>query len=142
MNEQEQTANSETKTPKQARRGNGLLIFAIFAVILFAINYKPSVETIYCNAKTLSPKPEVIMLGATWCPYCYKARKYFIDNEVSYCEYDIEDDGKGKQIYTEMDKNPMLPLGIPVLLIGDYKLSGFDQRSIEKALSINKGNSN
>lgn len=131
--------NSELADKKTSnRRFNGLFIFALFAVIVFGISYRPSIETIYCNTETLLSKPSVIMLGASWCPYCYKARRYFVDNEVSYCEYDIEDNGKGEQMYAQINTHPTMPLGIPVLFIGDYKFSGFDQRSIEKALSATK----
>ena len=78
------------------------------------------------------------MLGASWCPYCYKARKYFVDNKVSYCEYDIEDDSKGEQMYARINTNPTMPLGIPILFIGSYTLSGFDEHSIKKLLSKDK----
>ncbi|MCK4705514.1 MAG: hypothetical protein KAT90_08550 [Gammaproteobacteria bacterium] len=143
MAEQEQENNSEIPDKKPAkRRFNGLLIFGLFAVIIFTISYKPSIETVYCNTETLSTKPDVVMLGAIWCPYCYKARKYFVDNEVSYCEYDIEDNGKGEQMYADINTNPTTPLGIPVIFIGDYTFSGFDQRRVEKALSETKGESN
>jgi len=138
MTEPEQI--DKTETPGQTRRGNSLFIFAAFAAIIFAFSYKPSVEAIYCNAKTLSPKPEVIMLGATWCSYCYKARKYFTDNKISYCEYDIEDNGEGEKMYAKLNKDSIMPAGIPILYIGDFQLSGFDLNSIEKALSISRGN--
>ena len=139
MAEQEQTET--TNTTRQVRRGNGLFFLAVFAAIIFALSYKPQIDTIFCNAETLYPKPQVIMLGASWCSYCYKARKYFTDSEISYCEYDIEDNGEGEQMYADLSNNPLMPVGIPVLYIGDFKLSGFDQRSIEKALSISKRNS-
>ena len=142
MSKQEQAKNPETETPKRTRHGNGLLIFAVFAVIIFAINYKPAIDIVYCDTNTLTSKPEVIMLGASWCPYCYKARRYFVENNIHYCEYDIEDNGEGEQRYANMNTNPIMPLGIPVLFIGDYKFSGFDQRSVEKALSETKNRSN
>jgi glutaredoxin len=130
---------SDTKPPKH--RLNSLFIFGLIAVAIFAISYKPSIVTTYCNTETLSPKPEAIMLGASWCPYCYKARKYFVEHEISYCEYDIEDNDKGEQMYARINNNPTMPLAIPVLFIGDYQFIGFDPRSIEKALSESKGDS-
>lgn len=126
---------------KQNRRTNGLLIFTVLAAMLFAISYKPSVETIYCNAGTLSPKPDVIMLSTSWCPYCYEARRYFARNEISYCEYDIEVDIRGKNMYDEANKyadRTGMPLGTPVLFIGDHQTSGFDEDRIEKLLSKDK----
>ena len=79
------------------------------------------------------------MLGASWCPYCDKARKYFVANEINYCEYDIEDDAQGTRKYAQINSsssNPgMQPLGIPILFIGDSLFSGFDEARIEQALA-------
>ena len=121
------------------RRFSGLIVFGFFVAIAFAANYKPSIEITYCTTETLSPKPAVIMLGASWCPYCYKARKYFVENQISYCEYDIEDDDRGTQMYSQINNRSnipgMQPLGIPILFIGDYQFSGFEERRIKKALA-------
>ena len=140
MVEQEQTENADTtktETPWHTRRGNGLLVFALFAAMVFAVSYKPSVEAIYCNAETLSAKPDVIMLSTSWCPYCYKARRYFVNNEISYCEYNIEKDNKGRKMYDHANRYASqtgMPLGTPVLFIGDHQLSGFDEDRIEELL--------
>ncbi|MDT8452224.1 MAG: glutaredoxin family protein [Gammaproteobacteria bacterium] len=129
---------AESKSPRR-RRANGLLILSLFALIIFTIAYKPSVKAVYCNTETLSFQPDVIMLGASWCPYCYKARKYFVANEINYCEYNIEDDAQGTQRYAQINSasnNPaMQPLGIPILFIGDYLFSGFEEARIEQALA-------
>ena len=142
MSEENHINSSESPDTKtKNRRPNGLLIFALLAGFVFAISYKPSVETIYCNAETLSPKPEVIMLSTSWCPYCYEARRYFAHSEISYCEYDIEVDIRGKNMYDEANKyadRTGMPLGTPVLFIGDHQTSGFDEDRIEKLLSKDK----
>lgn len=140
----EQTPIDSPEIPKlpRRRRASGLLILSLFALIIFAIAYRPSVDAVYCNAETLSRKPDVIMLGASWCPYCYKARKYFVANEINYCEYDIEDDAQGTQRYARINSasnNPgMQPLGIPILFIGDYQFSGFDEARVQQALTAIK----
>lgn len=137
MAEQEQTDTAETETSGHTRRGHGLLIFALFAAMVFAVSYRPSVEAIYCNAEILSAEPEVIMLSTSWCPYCYKARRYFVNNEVSYCEYDIEKDNKGRNMYDHANRyanQTGIPLGTPILFIGDHQLSGFDEDRIEELL--------
>lgn len=135
------TQVSETKPPRR-RRFSGLIAFGFFATIALAVTYRSPVETIYCTTETLSPEPDVIMLGASWCPYCYKARKYFIDNKIDYCEYDIEDDGKGAQMYSQINNRSNIPglqpAGIPILLIGDYQFSGFEESRIKKALATIK----
>lgn len=130
----EQSQIEETETPKKNRRPNGLLVFALILAAVFAISYRPSVEAVYCTTDALSTNPDVIMLGASWCPYCSQARRYFVNNNVNYCEYDIEDSGKGEQLYSRT-KNQGMPQGIPILFIGKYRFSGFDERSVEKILS-------
>ena len=131
----------DSDIPKK-RKLNAGFIFILFGFIMIAISYKPSIETVYCNAETLTPKPDVIMLGSSWCPYCYKARQYFTNKKVSYCEYNIEDDGEGQRLYSELNKAqnlpPGMPLGIPIIFIGERWLSGYDEHAIEKALSTLK----
>jgi len=108
---------------------NGFVILALLFLIIFATTYRPSIETIFCDETTLNPKPDVIMLGAWWCPYCSQARKYLQQNEISYCEYDMERSEEGKRLYNEVNGQ-----AIPVLLIGDYQINGFNEYGIEKAL--------
>ena len=132
------SASSETKKPEQ-RRFSGLLIFAVLLTMMLAISYRPSVtvETIFCNAETLSPAPDVIMLSTSWCPYCYEAKKYFARNEISYCEYDIEKNNKGREMYDHANRYATqtgMHLGTPILFIGDHQLSGFNENRIEELL--------
>lgn len=110
---------------------NGIVLFGLLFLAIFVMTYRPSVETIYCDKNTLKPKPDVIMLGAWWCPYCLQARKYLQRNNINYCEYDMERSEEGKNLYKKVNGQ-----AIPILLIGDYQLSGFDEGSIEKALDI------
>ncbi|MCW8831670.1 MAG: hypothetical protein OQK32_09155 [Gammaproteobacteria bacterium] len=129
--------NQGSPNTKNSRQPNGLLIFALLAGFVFAISYRPSIETVYCNAETLSPRPDIIMLSTSWCPYCVQARRYFAHNKIRYCEYDIEKNIKGKKLYDHAnryaDKTGM-PLGTPVLFIGEHQLSGFDRNRIEELL--------
>lgn len=117
--------------PKKSPRINGLVFFGILFLIIMAITYRPAIETIACNETTLNPKPDVIMLGAWWCPYCSQARKYLQYNNISYCEYDMERTEEGKRLYEEVNGQ-----AIPILLIGKYQLNGYDEGSIQRALEI------
>lgn len=112
------------------RRVNGLVIFGILIIIIMIINFRPSVSKIYCTNEILALKPDVIMLVAWWCPYCYQARRYLHKNNISHCEYDMENSEEGKRLYKEVNGQ-----SIPVLLIGNRQINGFDERSIEIALS-------
>lgn len=112
------------------RHINGLVVFGALIIIIMIINYRPAVSKIDCTEASLTLKPDVIMLAAWWCPYCYQARRYFQNNNISYCEYDMENSEEGKRLYNDVNGQ-----GIPVLLIGDYQINGFDEKSIETALS-------
>jgi len=124
--------NSEnSKTPKSKR--GGLFVIAIFVVAMILLSRQETVNTIDCNADVLATKPDVIMLGAWWCSYCYKAKKYFQKNNIHYCEYDMENTLEGKRLYKKHGSG-----AVPIILIGEYQLSGFSERQIEAALAATK----
>lgn len=136
MTEQPQTETTEPV--KKNRHRSSLLFFALMAAAVFAFSYRPSIDAVYCKTDTAADNPDVIMLATAWCPYCYQARKYFVHNKISYCEYDIEDNGTGEQMYSQLNSQSNstgMPLGIPVLYIGDYLFSGFEKSRIEHALT-------
>ncbi|MBN1473031.1 MAG: glutaredoxin family protein, partial [Syntrophaceae bacterium] len=36
--------------------------------------------------------PEVILYTTSWCPYCTKARNFFLSRNIPFTEYDVEKD--------------------------------------------------
>lgn len=129
---QSRPANNDTATrrkDKKHKRSGLYFIIFLFLGLIFLSRHE-SVVTIDCTPEIIASKPDVIMLGAWWCTYCYQAKKYFQHNNVSYCEYDMENTATGKQLYQEHGG------GLPVLLIGKYQLNGFSEQQIETALSL------
>ncbi len=120
-------AEKNTARPVRKRRGLYIIIALFFAVII--LSRQQNVETVSCSAEVLAGKPDVIMLGAWWCSYCYKAKKYFQKNKIHYCEYDMENDPEGIRLYKQLGGG-----AIPIILIGQYRLSGFNEYQIETAL--------
>jgi len=127
--------NATDKTVNKKKKVSGLFIIALFLSIWMIASYRPEIPKIYCDEATLAEKPEVIMFGTWWCPYCYQARRYLHNNETSYCEYDIEKSAEGKRRYDETRAT-----AIPALIIGKYLLQGFDEASIDKALILSREN--
>lgn len=76
------------------------------------------------------------MLGTWWCPYCYQARRYLTDHNISYCEYDIERSAEGEKLFNDVDAQV-----IPVLIIDQYMMSGFDETRLENLLNKARGSS-
>jgi len=73
------------------------------------------------------------MLGAWWCTYCYQAKRYFQKNNISYCEYDVENTAQGKRLYQSNGAG-----AVPILLVGEYQLNGFSEQQLEAALNTLK----
>ena len=124
---QQQNKNTGNHRP---RRLNGIVILVLIVIGLVIVSYKPSIARIHCNDVVLKNKPEVIMLGTWWCPYCYQARRYLTSNNISYCEYDIEGSAEGEKLFNDVNGQV-----IPVLLIDKYMISGFDEARVERLLS-------
>lgn len=127
MKNSEQQANNTGKS--RPRRLNGIVILVVIVIGLVIVSYKPSIARIHCNDEILKSKPEVIMLSTRWCPYCYQARRYLTDNNISYCEYDIEGSAKGEKLFNDVNGQV-----IPVLLIDKYTMRGFDEARLENLL--------
>ncbi len=120
--------NSSAQQPVR-RKKNIILIIGILLIAFIAINWHKTVNTVECTPEIIQHRPDVIMLGAWWCTYCYQAKKYFQENHISYCEYDMENTKRGKQLYKEMGEG-----AIPLLLIGKYRLQGFNPEQIKAAI--------
>ena len=123
---QQQNRNTGNSRP---HRLNGIVVLLLIVVGLVIVSYKPSIARIHCTDEVLKGKPEVIMLGTWWCPYCYQARRYLTNNNISYCEYDIEASTEGEKLFNDVNGQV-----IPVLLIGTYMISGFDETRVENVL--------
>jgi len=120
------------RTVRKPRRINSLYLFAALLLGLYFINYRPDIATVYCEQDLPTAQADVVMLATTWCPYCASARRYFHDNQIRYCEYDVERSQEGKRRYDALGGG-----GVPILLFGDqYRLNGFDERAIERALRL------
>jgi glutaredoxin len=123
------TENKKSKHPKRNVKG---LVFMVVLVIgfIFISRHEP-VNTVDCTPEIIANKPDVIMLGAWWCSYCYKAKRYFQENKINYCEYDMENTVIGKKLYKEHGSG-----AVPMMLIGQYQINGYSEQQIEYALAL------
>ncbi len=120
--------------PVKGRRRVGPLVFFILLTgFIVFLNKHEAVDTIDCTAEVLATNPEIIMLGAWWCTYCYQAKQYFQKNHIHYCEYDMENTETGRRLYEAHGGG-----AVPLLLIGDYTLRGFDPEAVESALTLSR----
>lgn len=128
-NPAESEENLKDRKSPIRKKGGFFIIILLFAGLIFFSRHE-AIVTIDCTPEIIAKKPDVIMLGAWWCSYCYQAKAYFQHSNIHYCEYDMENTAIGKQLYQKHGG------GLPVLLIGKYQLNGFSERQIESALSL------
>ena len=122
-------AENNINRPKRKRGGLFVIVAVIAGLILFSRH--EAVNTIDCSADIIASKPDVIMLGAWWCTYCYQAKRYFQQKGIHYCEYDMENTVEGRRLFEQSGGG-----AVPVLFIGEHTLSGFNERQIEAALAL------
>lgn len=82
--------------------------------------------------------PVAVMYVRPGCPYCREARRFFADRGLPVMERNVLAD---RQALAEMleihvrsfpDDEPIVPL----IVIGDHAMSGFDREEVEAALEM------
>lgn len=68
-----------------------------------------------------------------WCGYCEKALKYMSSKGISFVAYDIEKDSSANQRYKELGGR-----GVPLIIIGANRMSGFSAERLEYYLNNSK----
>lgn len=65
------------------------------------------------------------------CHFCYMAKEFFKERGIQYTEHDVSSDLEKRKEMVERSGQ----LGVPVIIIGDHTIVGFDQSKIESLLS-------
>ena len=129
----ENNTNDESNNKPPRRKRGGLFVIAFMIIGMVLLSRHDAVTTIDCTPEIMATKPDIVMLGAWWCTYCYQAKKYFQKENIHYCEYDMENTIEGKRLYEKHGSGP-----VPVLLIGEYQINGFSEQRIDQALATLK----
>ena len=77
----------------------------------------------------VATRSKVVILSASWCGSCKKAKKYFKKNRIRYTDYDIEKSSKGKRLYKQLGAT-----GVPVILVGKKRMNGFSESGFERLI--------
>ncbi|CAH0992565.1 hypothetical protein SIN8267_02698 [Sinobacterium norvegicum] len=78
------------------------------------------------SGDTSADHQTVIMYSTSWCGYCKKARRYFRSNNINFKEYDIEKNASAAKTFKRLGGK-----GVPLIVVGDKKMSGFSQSGFE-----------
>jgi len=75
---------------------------------------------------------KVIIYSTPTCHFCHLAKDFFTANSIVYTEYNVVNDlEKRKEMVEESGQ-----MGVPVIVIGDEFIVGFDQTKIAKLLGL------
>lgn len=66
------------------------------------------------------------------CPYCTMAKEFLKENKIKFEEIDVS---KNREAATEMVQKSG-QMGVPVIMIDDKIIIGFDKEELKKALDI------
>lgn len=75
---------------------------------------------------------DVIIYSTPTCHFCHVAKEFFKEKSIQYTEYDVLSDMSKRQ--EMIDKSGQM--GVPVIVIGDKVVIGFDQAEIYPLLGI------
>ncbi|MFA6296699.1 MAG: glutaredoxin domain-containing protein [Patescibacteria group bacterium] len=74
---------------------------------------------------------KVKVFSTPTCPYCVQAKEYLKSKGVEYEEVDVAADEAGRNEMVEKTEQ----MGVPVILIGDEYIVGFDRAKIDELLA-------
>ena len=77
-------------------------------------------------------QPKVIMFTTPTCSYCTTAKRYLRENKIKFKEVDVSKDQKAAQ---DM-KRRAGTTGVPVILVNNRPVVGFDIPKINRLLNI------
>ena len=77
-------------------------------------------------------KPKVKVYSTTTCPWCHKAKEFLDELGVEYEDINVAEDQEAAQEMVEKSGQR----GVPVVMIGDEVIVGFNPDAIKQALGM------
>jgi len=79
----------------------------------------------------VSSQPRVIIFTSSSCPWCNRVKQYLREQRFRFREVNVERDPEGAR---ELKRRNIM--GVPVVLINNQPIVGFDKIKIDKLLGI------
>jgi glutaredoxin len=74
---------------------------------------------------------KVELYTTSWCPWCKKARDFFVSRGIDFDDYDVEKDPEAAKRKSELDKGGR---GVPFALIDGKGVHGYSEKAYDEAL--------
>lgn len=95
------------------------------------ISIKSPAEQKVGREENYKQNQEVVMYSTQTCGYCRKAKSFFKKYNIKYTEYDVDSSKQAHQKYKALNGD-----GVPLIYIGNHRISGFDEAAIRNALGL------
>lgn len=92
--------------------------------------FKPGYSEGDFSAYFPDAKTNVVLYGTATCPYCAQARAYLRERNIPFADVDVNTSSKGQRDFAELGARV-----VPVILVGERRLTGFNRRQIDAALA-------
>ena len=76
--------------------------------------------------------PRVKVYSTPTCPWCHKAKEFLEENKIEFEDINVAEDQKAAEEMVEKSGQR----GVPVIMIDDEVIVGFNPDAIKKALKI------
>ncbi|HTD03040.1 glutaredoxin family protein [Undibacterium sp.] len=95
-----------------------------------AVWLKPAYREGNYSAYFPNAQSKVVLYGTSWCAFCAKTRSYLREHNINFVDLDIEKSPAAAAQHKQLGGG-----GVPVVLIGDRKIQGFNSREFDAAIS-------
>ena len=75
---------------------------------------------------------KVTIYSTPTCHFCHMAKDFLKENNVEYTDYNVATDAEKRQEMVEKSGQ----MGVPVIMIDDQLMVGFDENSLKSALEL------
>jgi len=75
---------------------------------------------------------DVVIYSTPTCHFCHAAKDFFTANNVKFTDHDVQDDLVAREEMIEKSGQR----GVPVIMIGDEIVVGFDEDLLREKLAI------
>jgi len=76
--------------------------------------------------------PAVTIYSTPTCHFCHAAKEYFTEHKVQFTDHNVASDLEKRKEMIDLSGQ----MGVPVIVIGDRMIIGFDQPRIAELLNI------
>lgn len=77
---------------------------------------------------------KVIVFSTPTCVHCNNVKRYFKQNKIRFKDVDVS---KDQRAYVDMQRRTGGNKGVPVVLINNRPVIGFDKSKIDRMLNLN-----